>query len=429
MKVNFLLKGVNNPTNIICRFKPTQKEDFTCAVGIWVNRNEWNLQKQQLKQKATTTNRDLINSKLNDLSSSIIDKWNLDVINKESISKDWLKQFVNGYFGRTADNERYKAYFVDWVQYYLDNASSLIYKGKPLTIRTIQKHKTTLSKLRAFETKMDKKYHFENIDLNFYMDFLNYCRTVEKLGNNTIGKYIQDIKKWCKYIELEKLPISQQYKHPEFVVLTNKTKDTYLNEMEIDKVFNYDFSAQPRLDNTRDLFILGLRTGLRVSDFLRLKEINMNKGFIEIETAKTGEPVIIPLHSQVQTILNKRNGALPHTISEQKFNEYIKEICNIVGINEMIDGAKMNPKTKRKEIGTYPKFELISSHTCRRSFASNLYGKLPNMVIMAITGHVTEAVFLKYIKITKKEHAETLKRFWATEQTEKGYSTILRVAE
>ena len=234
---------------------------------------------------------------------------------------------------------------------------------------------------------------------------------------------------WCKNIELEGLPINPQYKHSEFMALSNKTKDTYLNETEINAVYDFDFSTSTRLDNARDLFIIGLRTGLRISDFLRLKDINLNRGFIEIETAKTGEPVIIPLHNQIQAILNKRNGALPYTISDQKFNEYIKEICQKVGINELTDGAKMNPETKRKETGLYPKYELISSHTCRRSFASNLYGKLPNMVIMAITGHTTEAVFLKYIKITKKEHAETLKTYWANEQTKQGYTDVLRIAK
>jgi integrase len=142
------------------------------------------------------------------------------------------------------------------------------------------------------------------------------------------------------------------------------------------------------------LFIIGLRTGLRISDFLRLKDINLKKGFIEIERAKTGERVVIPLHHQIQSILEKRNGALPNTISDQKFNLFIKEICQKVEINEMTKGAKMNSETKRKETGTFPKFELISSHTCRRSFASNLYGKSPNMTIMDITRHQTENVFL-----------------------------------
>ena len=78
----------------------------------------------------------------------------------------------------------------------------------------------------------------------------------------------------------------------------------------------------------------------------------------------------------------------------------------------MVEGGKIDKETNRKILGTFPKFELVTSHICRRSFASNLYGKIPNMTIMAITGHKTEVQFLKYIKITPKENAEKLKEFW-----------------
>ena len=172
-----------------------------------------------------------------------------------------------------------------------------------------------------------------------------------------------------------------------------------------------------------------MRTGLRVSDFLQLKNIDISKGFIEIETTKTKETVIIPLHNQVKEIIKKNNGNLPRTISDQRFNVYIKEICEKAGITEIVKGAIVNKETNRKEVGRYKKYKLVSSHTCRRSFASNLYGKLPNMTIMSITGHKTETSFLKYIKITKKEHAETLKRYWSKEEKEKGYTNVLRVAK
>lgn len=430
MKVKyFLVKSKSKFSNIYVRFWIGRQYDFKANTQIKVLFDDWHETRQQMKQKASTTNKDLINSKLKELESVILDKWTNDTLNKQNISKDWLKNVINGFFGRANTNELYKVYLVDWVQKFIDDSPKRLYKGKPISYRTIQKYKTSLLRLQDFEAHQKTRLRFENIDLNFYRNFVSYCRTEKQLNNNSIGSYIGHLKLWCKNIELEGLPINPQYKHSEFMTLSNKTKDTYLNESEINQIFNHNFSTSERLDNARDLFIIGLRTGLRISDFLRLKDINLKRGFIEIETAKTGEPVIIPLHQQIQAILEKRNGILPYSISDQKFNEYIKEICQKVGINEITDGAKMNPKTKRKETGQYPKYELISSHTCRRSFASNLYGKLPNMVIMAITGHTTESVFLKYIKITKKEHAETLKTFWAKEQKEQDYTDVLRVAK
>ncbi|WP_016989874.1 hypothetical protein [Flavobacterium sp. ACAM 123] len=121
-----------------------------------------------------------------------------------------------------------------------------------------------------------------------------------------------------------------------------------------------------------------------------------------------------------EKIKEKRN--FPRAISNQKFSDYIKIICEKSGINEIVEGAKMtsteiseNAKKTiihRKTFGKFPKHELVSSHICRRSFASNLYGKIETLTIMKITGHSTEKQFLDYIKITPKEYAEKLKAYW-----------------
>jgi len=124
----------------------------------------------------------------------------------------------------------------------------------------------------------------------------------------------------------------------------------------------------------------------------------------------------------VYNILKKRNGNFPRNISDQKFNTYIKKVAEIAGLTEITEGAKLieitvteNGKKEtvfRKKFGKYPKYELISSHICRRTFATNLYGKLDTLTIMKITGHQTEKQFLDYIKITPKEYAIKLKEYW-----------------
>jgi integrase len=417
MKVTFILKGKNNPTNVICRINPTKLIDYSCATGIWVKREDWNEKQQQVKLKATNTNKDLINSKLKELETSILDKWVFDNLNKNNISKNWLKDVVFKFFGKATTNELYKIYFVDWIKRYIDESPKRLYKGKTISNRTIQHYQTTVNKLVAYETIKSLKLRFEDIDLRFYRDFVDYCRTTENLNNNTTGGYIANLKMWCKNIDIEGLPINPQYKAKDFSTISNTTKDIYLTETEINKIFAYDFSNNIRLSNAKDLFIIGLRTGLRVSDFMRVGVLNINDEKIKIETLKTKQTVIIPMHQQIKQTIEKRNGVLPHAISGQKFNNYIKEICTLVGLTDVVEGAKMNPETKRKENGYFQKWELVTSHTCRRSFATNLYGKLPNKVIMAITGHTTETQFLKYIKTTNDEFAEILGDFWSKENT------------
>ena len=81
---------------------------------------------------------------------------------------------------------------------------------------------------------------------------------------------------------------------------------------------------------------------------------------------------------------------------------------------------------QRKITGDFPKYELISSHTCRRSFATNLYGIIPTMTIMAITGHKSERTFLNYIKVTPAQHAKVLQEYWSNQSNVEQPSSVLR---
>ena len=87
----------------------------------------------------------------------------------------------------------------------------------------------------------------------------------------------------------------------------------------------------------------------------------------------------------------------PRRVSQVVFNKQIKALCKMVGIDELVSGFKNNPKTRRKEIVEAPKYEFITLHIMRRSFASNYYGKIEIPLLMNITGHSKESTFLTYI--------------------------------
>jgi integrase len=213
--------------------------------------------------------------------------------------------------------------------------------------------------------------------------------------------------------------INPELNSDRFTIKKDETIDTYLNEDEIERIFNYDLSDNNRLDNVRDLFITGLWTGLRISDLKRINSFDISNNRIKIvETEKTNSFIEIPIHPQLKQIIEKREGVLPE-ITDQKFNLYVKELCELVGIDEVILGGLKNPKTNRKEKGYYPKHKLIASHTCRRSFVSNHYGKLDDKTIMAITGHKSHSQFLDYVKTSKREHAEKLEQYWAEQEETK----------
>ncbi len=140
---------------------------------------------------------------------------------------------------------------------------------------------------------------------------------------------------------------------------------------------------------------------------------------IELTQKKTGKRVAIPLHPKVKEILELNNGNFPEQISSQKFNKHIKDIAKIAGINTPTNGGKMTYDNKnkmwRKEFGTFPKWELVTTHICRRSFATNCYGDIPTAILKTVTGHSTEAQFMGYIGLSANDFAMQLAEYWSKE--------------
>ena len=153
--------------------------------------------------------------------------------------------------------------------------------------------------------------------------------------------------------------------------------------------------------------------GLRVSDYLNKLEIsNFIDDFIYIKTTKTKKRVTIPVHPMVKKILIKRNGNLPKKVNDADFNKQIKTVCLKAGLKKQMKGRIYDSKSKRKVLGLYEKYRLITSHIGRRSFATNLFGKLPNSVIMSICAWSKEEMMLKYIKKSNMDGAVQLQQYW-----------------
>ena len=418
--INYLIKGEKNATNILLRFKNGRKCDLTASTDLKVEPKRWSAAKQKVKLTNDDKSKDVINNKLAELEKFIFDEFNSDNSKGEYIDKHWLRKKIANFFNRPIDETAIdEVFFIPFMETFIKNAPSRIIKGKnkPIAKGTITKYNTTQRKLEEYEKRFKTKLKFTDLDLTFYDRFVNFLSQEQKINLGTIGNYIGTLKTIARDAKLKGLPVHPHIEHPNFFVPKITADSIYLNDDEINKIFNHDFKGVERLENTRDLFIIGLRTGLRISDFLRLKDANIKNGYIEIETQKTGQTVTIPLHKQVKAILEKRNG-FPRAISDQKFNEHVKDVCEEVGFKEKVNGSKISKKTKRKEEGLYHKYELVTSHICRRSFATNLYGKLDNLTIMGITGHQTETQFLKYIKITNTEKAEKLKEYWNKQNEE-----------
>ena len=298
---------------------------------------------------------------------------------------------------------------------------------------TVKSYKVVLKNLQDYQADKKTTLNFENIDIDFYNSFIDYLTKPTKgktkaglpitkagLSKNTIGTRIKVLKVFLSQASERGIPVCSDYLKKSFRKPSEETSSIYLNEAEIDKMYyietapesierltkKYNTNALPLyLEKVRDLFIIGCNTGLRFSDLSKLNNDNIKAdGMIEIKTQKTEKKVIVPINPTVRAILDKYKNQLPRAISNQKFNEYLKEIAELAGIDEPI--TTEITKGGFKVIKTTEKYNLVTSHTARRSFATNAFlADVPSISIMKITGHKTESAFMKYIKMSAKDNA------------------------
>lgn len=245
----------------------------------------------------------------------------------------------------------------------------------------------------------DKKQPtFDDINYTFCEDFIEWM-SKRDLCANTRGAHVKFIKAAMNEAFKNKLHKNEDFRT--FRKETEQVDAVYLTNEEVNKIAELPLCGSYGL--VRDLFIIGCHTGMRFSDYSRLSMNDISNGVIHVITQKCNTPVDIPAHPRVLEILKKYGGTTPK-ISGQKFNSYIKIVCKEAGINDSMVVRKSGKAVR------YEKWELISSHTARRTGLTNMYkAGIPVYRCMMISGHKTEQVFLTYIRITQQENAEFLK--------------------
>lgn len=276
--------------------------------------------------------------------------------------------------------------------------------------------------IREFQGN-NRPYKIKDVDLGFAAEFKDFLINKQNYSLVTVSKFLSDTKTICYQAEREGLEVSPQLRfiksrtvRSEYVIYLTQAELIQIEQTKLNK---------PHLENAQKWLLLGCNIGQRVSDLLSLNQDNFTtRGeleVIELKQQKTGKQVTIPVLPNTKRILSS---GLPYKISSQKFNSHIKKICKIAKINTPVEGLKMNPKSKRKIKGIYPKWELIASHVCRRSFATNLYGKLPTPLIMSITGHRTERMFLTYIGKSSVDYAQQIADYFNSEELQNNHLEV-----
>ena len=417
--INYLFKGKKNPANLYCRFTNGRATDLWQPLNLFLDPKHWDQSKQRIKNVLVVNNRDEINKKLTQLKIHLLDDFNLAYMKGDVIDRPWLSGSINVFFNRPTQevknvNLPHTIYITDFANWWIKERAPKWVTGNSsyLNARSISQYNSFIKMLERFEKK--HKIKLKDIDnelINGFVDFL----AEDNYSSKTIARHITRFKFFCFRAEENNITINNNFKQKVFIPPTEEIKEPYLNQKEIESIFNHDFSKNEILDNVRDNLIISVWTGLRISDFNTLNIDNFIDDFIEIKTRKTGARVTIPIHPHVKKILIKRNGELPKQLSDQKYNDYVKTVCRKVGLKTEMQGRLFDKDLDRKKSGFFPKYKLVSSHIGRRSFATNHFGKVSNQVIMKIGGWASEGMMLKYIKKSDKSYAVELKRYWDSE--------------
>lgn len=335
--------------------------------------------------------------------------------NPAEINKDWLKTTISHYYTPPEKEPKVKVpvQLVKFFDFYQD------IKQKDLKDSRKQRLQIVKKKIERYEAETNTKVLIEDVNDLFKKDFVNYGNSVN-YSDNTLKSDLSVIKTVCRYAKQWNVKTSPQLENLKIKV--KKIKEIYLNFDELEQIIKLDFSDNERLDNARDWLIISCYTGQRISDFMRFNSEMIQDNVIVIKQRKTGKTVHIPIFKEVQKILDKRNGKFPRKISDQKYNDYIKEIGEKAKLNQKIKGKKVvcvaknqNKATRndyRKQTGTFKKWELMRSHIGRRSFATNLYDKVPTSVLMKITGHEKESSLLTYLHKTEADAAKDALKYF-----------------
>jgi len=266
---------------------------------------------------------------------------------------------------------------------------------------TVENYKTLVMHIERFSEMYGAVIYTNSVNEEFLHDFIKYMKDDNK--RQTYIKYTLTLIKgmarkagtYGYAVDISYDEVDEEDEEPFSI---------YLTMNEITRIY-YFKGLTKKQQRVRDLFIVGCLTGMRYSDYSTITSDNILGDRITKITKKTKKKVIIPMHDYVKEIIDYYDGNICFGLCNQHFNRYIKMICHKVGLDEVISyqytkGGKIVTEHKQK-------WELISSHTARRSAATGMIlAGCKSYEVMSITGHTTEKSFSRYIRITNEEIAK-----------------------
>jgi len=288
--------------------------------------------------------------------------------------------------------------FLDYLDHFISNSATKRVQGYGtvgLAYNTIRTYKSLFRIVKGYEFEKSEKLYLNSIDKYTAESFTRFLKIEQQYSDNYCGQLLKLLKIILRDAEKSGLEVHPYSNYIES--FKQKSSDRILhvlNPKEIKALKELKHLPVAYKDSYNWLLI-GLCIGQRVSDLLKLSPDNLRKAptglYIDILQQKTKKAVTVGVADPL--VIELLENEFPRRVSQVAFNKQIKALCKMARIDGLVSGFKNNPKTRRKEIVNAPKYEFVTSHIMRRSFASNYYGKIETPLLMNITGHSKRVLF------------------------------------
>ena len=375
---------------IVQYYVPKDKAKFVISTNIKINPDNWDKKNRNpiRKRGGLGIESQKINVKLMEFNKKI-----------EDLRFKFGKELTIGDLKLAFNKSEEYVYALDYFVAFLNERIKI----GDVTYRSIQKYETVLKKLVEFQIHTSRKYKLSDLKEQFFIDLIIHLRDKHDLYDNTLNRYISVIKTFLRW------SLKKGYSPPmdftEVKIKKHETDDVALTREEVQLIESADLNEKK--DKCRDLFLIGVYSGQRWSDYSCFDKSDLRDGVIHKRAQKTGSISYIPLHDNLKAILDKYDWKLPK-ISSQKFNVNIQNICKDLKINNKIKFTHSKGNFKKEEIKE--KWEKIGSHTARRTYITLASeGNIPDHIIMEITGIKDSNTLKKYKKVNNKAITELTK--------------------
>ncbi len=411
--LKLLLRNTKENSNIYVRYSIGHKNILWRKTGFITNAKFWDKIKGQTKLKDEEAR--ILNQKLRELKVFIENSFNDAISAGIEFSGDWLQLQIDLYNKKTPLMDL--DVLTTYIQKYIDEAPYKQNAKKELGLSKgrVQNLKLFKSTILRYENEVlkNKGILIKEVDLKFIEKYKIWMFN-KGYSTNYVGKNVANFKTICRNAFKNDIETSIQIKNIEGVSESKQPEDiVFLNEDEQELIKDATLTREA-LINARKWLLLGCQIGQRGGDLLNITDKNIKDlngiKIIELKQQKTGKLVAIPLLPEALEVIES---GLPYKISLVRFNEYIKDVCKEAGINTPTKGRKKEKNGVATLKDIFPKWKVISSHVCRRSFCSNYYARIPTPVLMNISAHGTEKMFLSYIGKTTYDNAYQMLEYFS----------------